>query len=50
MEELEASYRKSKAPEMPQSMRDELNNLVLVLTSTHQILHLPNPLKRKMMP
>ena len=27
MEELEASYRKSKAPEMPQSMRDELNNL-----------------------
>jgi hypothetical protein len=27
MEELEASYRKSKAPEMPQSMRDELNNI-----------------------
>ena len=27
MEELEQSYRKSKAPEMPQSMRDELNNI-----------------------
>ena len=26
MQELEASYRKSKAPEMPQSMRDELNS------------------------